>query len=338
MGCDKVPTFQELTSGKPQAEAKPEAIVSDEPPPPPPRPEVQGPPPRTPRQILDEFLATESRLRHDARLAEVAALDDALRREITSLDVNSAVVTDVGARHLSKFPALQELNVSRTSITNQGMAALSGLSTVRRLRLNGLFIDGEGLKEIAGLSSLTELGIAGTSISDGSFEHLVKMDSLEVLDISGNSKLLGQGFAELVRRNVLKNLKELHASGTSLGYYGFRDLKGLPGLEVLTLANANIAEEALDNIVVCRNLRVLNLQGNPIGNDGLKKIARLKQLEALLVGGCVGVTDQGLASLRGLSNLRRLDLNNTRCSPAAVQQLKEKSLPNATIVFQDREI
>lgn len=334
-GCDNVPTFQELTGQEVEGTAPEQAIADQGPSAPPTMPE--GPPPaaKSPQQIIDEFLATESRLRTNAMLEQLAGLDSGLLQQLTVLNLEDSQINDLGSPLLPKFPAVEELNLAGTSVTNAGMPPLANVASLKKVNLDRLFIDGEGLAALKNHQQLRELSLTNTPISDAAFQHLQKMDGLEVLRVSGTRNLQGHGFDELVKNRVLTNLRELQAGSTGFGYYGLRNVKQLPALEILIVPDAEVSDQMTVGIATCRNLRVVDLSRNPIGNDSLKLLSRLDQLETLKVNHCAGITGEGLVHLKGMKSLKVLELNGCRCAVPEVQTLKEKFLKNTTIHFNN---
>jgi len=63
----------------------------------------------------------------------------------------------------------------------------------------------------------------------------------------------------------------------------------------------------------------------------LEQLKRLTRLEALSLEDVSGIGDSGLAHLKGLTNLRTLNLTGTTVTAAGVKDL-EKALPKLQIV------
>ncbi|MEZ6052025.1 MAG: hypothetical protein R3B91_13555 [Planctomycetaceae bacterium] len=339
-GCEKVPTFDELAGKEdpppPAAPPVPEAQPVDRTPPKV-EPPVQTPPPKTPEMVYDAFVNMDPRLRSDQHLQEIAGLDAEFRRQITELDLAGSNITDNGAKHLVEFPQLQVLIIDRTGIRGPGMAEIGKLTGLVELSAQDTRIDTAGLQGIAGLTNLEYLDLTGTSINDLSFEHLLGMKNLQVLKIGNNQQLQGQGLAELGKRGVLTNLLELYAPNTYIGNEGLVALKGMPHLEVLYLGNASISEVQLPLISGCNELIVLNLDGAAVGNNSLKQLVKLNKLEELSLKGCSALTDDAFNHIKNLKSLTQLNVNNTQVSEQAVQTLKEKFLPDTTVLFRGKE-
>ena len=63
---------------------------------------------------------------------------------------------------------------------------------------------------------------------------------------------------------------------------------------------------------------------------GLKELAGLTQLQALLLSGKTQVTDAGLKELAGLTRLQTLDLTDTQVTGAGLKKLQQ-ALPKCNI-------
>lgn len=339
LACDKVPTLPELIGeDKPVEGDIPEQAVApvqeaaDAGPP----VLTQTPVSRSPQQIVDEFLNTQPRLRTSAQLEELLQLDAEYLQQINALDLSDSPFNDASVGLLPRFPALRRLDLSGTGVTNSGLLQVARVGGLQELILDRMAVDGEGLKSLADHQQLRELSLVNTPISDSAFAHLQEMGGLEVLRVSGTRNLQGHGFDELVKNDVMRNLRELEVSSTGFGYYGLRNLSKLAGLEVLRAADAQVSDQTLPAIGQCRSLRELDLRKNPVGDEGLKHVARLQQLESLWLAEC-GVSDAGLNHLRGLKSLKYVDLTGTLCTPGAVRQLKERHLRAARIRLGSQE-
>lgn len=83
-----------------------------------------------------------------------------------------------------------------------------------------------------------------------------------------------------------------------------------------------VADRDLARLVVLRQLRLLDLRNNPVGDEGTAHLAELKQLEWLKLSQ-TNVTSAGLAHLAGLARLRRLSLADCEIDDAGLEHLKD---------------
>jgi hypothetical protein len=104
--------------------------------------------------------------------------------------------------------------------------------------------------------------------------------------------------------------------------------------EGLSLPDAGVSDDLMDRIGRCRQLRWLELSGNPITDAGLVHVGRLTNLEGLDLEG-TRVTDAGLVHLAALSDLRKLELYRTRITKSGLRDLAS-SLPRTVMTYDPR--
>jgi hypothetical protein len=100
----------------------------------------------------------------------------------------------------------------------------------------------------------------------------------------------------------LRHLRHLTFSGVPLGSSGLASLRHLTGLEQLSFSDA------------------------PIQDAGLASIRDLPQLQGLWFNRCPGITDQGVAHVRGLKNLKFLGLNREDYSELGEKRITDAGL------------
>jgi len=99
----------------------------------------------------------------------------------------------------------------------------------------------------------------------------------------------------------------------------------------LDLANKSVADEMLQTIGQLSNLTRLELNNNPITDQGLQQgLQELQHLEVLNMYG-TQITDASIPIIAKMKSLRRIYLWQTEVSPAGMQQL-ETALPNLKII------
>ncbi|MCA9073641.1 MAG: hypothetical protein KDA93_01310 [Planctomycetaceae bacterium] len=332
-GCDKVPTFQELTGNEAKPEPAPAPVVEPPPPPQAAEPVAKPPAPKTPEEIYEEFLAKEQAQRKDEDIAKLAEFDPSLRSQIQELDMSRSQMSDKGAAMLTAFPKVEDLNIDYTGVTSVGLAEVGKLTGLKHLSLAKTRINETALEGIDGLTDLEYLDISQTSSDDLSFQHLVGMKNLQVLRITDMPHLRGQGLAELANRGVLSNLRELYAPNTKIGNYGLEALEKLPHLQILNLNNAAVNDIHMPLIGSRRELVTLYLERNTISSQGVKSLAKLKNLETLSLANCKSVQDEAFNFIKNLKTLTLLNVSGTGVTPDAVKMLQEKFLPDTEIKY-----
>lgn len=100
--------------------------------------------------------------------------------------------------------------------------------------------------------------------------------------------------------------------------------KGKPINGVNLALKEKVTNDGLANLTGCKHIKQLNLFNNEqITGAGMKHIAELKTLEALVLNG-TAVGDEGLTELKGLTSLKDLSLAGTvRLSDKSTETIKE---------------
>ena len=108
----------------------------------------------------------------------------------------------------------------------------------------------------------------------------------------------------------------------------------LPQLELLAITGPGtreLVDEDVEFLKSLSNLRVLAIGASKAKDTLLKNAAGMPRLRTLCLPGCP-IDDEDLLRLSGLSELRRLELDSTKVSESACDQLK-RSCPWLEIVF-----
>jgi len=164
-------------------------------------------------------------------------------------------------------------------------------------------------------------------LTDEAMALLPALSRLEWLEIGGG-KVSAAGAAHLKGCPELRRLYiyDINLAGDKLQW-----LASLTKLEALSLQRTGVDASIMANIKA-PGLVVLNLSGNPVGDDVLEAAARIKELEVLALAD-TKVTGPGLEKLRGMRRLNELNL--MRC------QIYDKdidvflSMPNLRIVYAE---
>lgn len=212
----------------------------------------------------------------DARLGELVA--ELAEREVPGLELDARRLTDAGLAHLRRLPRLRTLIVKAgRAVTDAGVAQLPALGELENLYLWGC-----------------------TGITDAGAASLGELQALTSLQLPG-SQLTDAGAAELGR---LERLTELALTSSKLTDAGLEQLGRLRGLAALDLdVTARISDAGLAALTGLEQLLKLNLLGCVrITDAGMVHVARLTRLRLLVVralSGTQGVSDVGIAAVRG---------------------------------------
>jgi len=164
-------------------------------------------------------------------------------------------------------------------------------------------------------------------LTDEAMAHLPALSKLEWLEIGGG-KVSAAGAANLKGCPELRRLYiyDINLAGDKLQW-----LSALTKLEALSLQRTGIDASIMENIKA-PGLVVLNLSGNPVGDDVLDAAARIKEIEVLALAD-TKVTGPGLEKLRGMRRLNELNLMRCDINDRDIEVFL--SMPNLRIVYAE---
>lgn len=347
-GCEKVPTFQELTG----QEAKPASTEQKGPMPvtaPPAQAAVDQlkPMPKPAALEPNEVIARiTQRPPHEITNEDLVNLTNlpSGQDQIHSLDLTKSTVNDAGVRLLSKLPQLMNLNLSYLKISGNSLESLQAIPDLRSLSLEGIQgLSPESWEIVAGLSHLETLNVLGTLITDDTvakfvrlpnlkelnltqtlvtdavFSHVAEMKNLEVLRFEGLSSVNGRGLQVLAKaKNNL--LRELHASRTPLGIAGLKHIKLIPSLRLLDITSSNLTDQQLYELRGAGNVVTLKLGFNLLTVAGMPAVVTLRDLEDLDIQNNMMIDDRALGALSKMKGLKTLNVTRTSCTPRGLQE------------------
>lgn len=88
----------------------------------------------------------------------------------------------------------------------------------------------------------------------------------------------------------------------------------------------------IDHINVFRGPRMLDFQGSPITDEGLRHLKHVRNLEILWLDS-TPITDAGLLQLASISTLKQIQLTGSKVTDEGVEKLR-RSLPNCHIDYR----
>lgn len=184
-------------------------------------------------------------------------------------------VTDSDMEAMLAFYKLESIWLEAQLVTDAGIAYLARFPNLTEARFHYMNRRGAGLAE-----ALQREGRPNPSVPQCTPDFILPLDAhrnLEVLEIKHNFKL----------------------SGTSVD-----KLSGFPALERLVLDNGSAAPPAVDFIVKCPRLRVLQLHRTKFSNTDFEEaVAALPDLEELWLRPDGRMSTAGLETLRGHARL-----------------------------------
>ena len=261
-------------------------------------------------------------------------------------------ISDQGLEYLSKLPRLQQLALYRcTEITDQGVERLGQLSQLTELTLICPRVTDRGLYHLGQLTQLHRLDLYTTQVKGASLRKLSGLQNLECLNLA-RTQLDDEG---ILNMPPLPKLNELNMKFTQITDRGLEALKRLPALQRLVLINANISGEGLAHlhdlakleeldlhnasldanqiagIQDMQQLRVLDLGNTEVTDDSLAFLQGMDRLERLNLSRNLAISDAGLRHLTGLTQLKQLNVRQTRVTSAG-QSMLQSLLPHVEFV------
>lgn len=282
------------------------------------------------------------------RLGNASVTDDGLAAiqgltGLNSLEISDTQITDAGLAHLTKMPNLSSLAVGGRHVTIDGVVSLRSLASLRSVHLRHMPLSDADLPTLQGLfANLRVLFLTETRLTNAGARDLRRLAGLEVLAIHG-AQITDAGLAEL---SSLANLRTLSLHDNRITGPGLAQLRRLRHLEILNLRRNPLHDEGLRHFRSPPRLKHLYLpdsvtpagaahifQDHPTISADMKDGSWVAgwfrpipttdaQLEKIAQGGntftalrladsdvaASYVSDKGLAHLKGLTRLKRLDL------------------------------
>jgi Leucine-rich repeat (LRR) protein len=275
----------------------------------------------------------------------VTALGGSVTRDrsgqITGVDLSTSWVTDSDLPDLAEHTSLTSLDLSMTRITDRGLLALKPLSNLTDLNLHyAEMVTDQGLAVLKNLKRLKRLNLRGTKITDSTLQMLNSLTSLESLDI-GFAQVTDSG---LLRLGALSNLKELSIGGNKLTDAGLQVLRQMPALTSLDLSGSqrtdsglwsvSVTESGLATISTLKSLRNLRLNGMGISPRGLAQLKDLSNLDRLDLQSCARINDEAVPILKSFPALRIVDVSAAALTEQGLEEL-HKAKPGLRIIASD---
>ncbi len=308
-------------------------------------------------ETVTEIDATGSGI-SDAGLASLSKLS-----ALNKLNLSTTKVSNEDLKHLTQLPALETLALNSTKITDEGISTLSGCPNLKKLELKNCALTRNGFAAIGKLPVLEELNFEASpgindltldliceartirrldlgdcgGFTDAGMAALGKLELLEELNIN-RSAVTSEGFLPLTKDGRLKQLKLLGISVTPMTDKGSKAINTMKSLEHLDLKMVQKINDTgfLQIVTGMKNLKHINIS-HCTGITGQKAFAALRgsvDLEVLLAN-LTSINDVSLGHLKGHKQLKKLDVNQTKCTAGGVLVLK-KALPDCEIHFANQ--
>lgn len=152
---------------------------------------------------------------------------------------------------------------------------------------------------------------------------LVTIQNITVTEETEEIDLPGQEVTDddIIQLQSFRGLKSLLLGENKIGDAGIRVMTDyLPSLAKLQLNSNKFTSGALANIGNLKELRVLDIRNNSLGDECLKHLAVLSTLQELSISKNA-ITDAAMPYLAQLTNLFYLDLTTNQISDEGAKQL-----------------
>jgi len=298
----------------------------------------------------------------DGLAAEVVKKGDELPEGdfvVNRVQLQRTALGETELSQLAEIRGLEELSLRETKLPAGALAPLGALSKLWSLDLSRTDIDDLVAEPISKLRELRDLTLSGTKITDATLEHLKGLRNLEKIYLS-DTQIGDEGLKSLY---ALTKLRHLSLNGTKITAKGYRDLTAaLPQLEIdwegddidrivarKILDKGNIVDKGAAVTVVDLNhnkesvirrrvdlpgtrfrIQSVDLSGNSAITDAeLRLLAELRHIEAVKIDG-TSVSEQGLAHLKAISTLKKIDLGAMQVDETTVAAI-QRALPDCEI-------
>lgn len=252
-----------------------------------------------------------ARLEYERRQQEaIAILSGRLGRPLApdATELSLATSYEDDLRYVAFLPRLERLSLEGGYYSSSGLRYLRQLPNLRELEAHHLTLSDGGLAEITKLKRLKRLSLLGTGISDHGFQRICEMNGLQALVVQLPTR------SEPNRLRSLTQLESLRlTAGNILKADDLQFLAHTPRMRCLWIQCSALGD-VLAALRHVPNLTELRLQCNQLTDRDLQHIENHTALQHLTLEGNSGnyVTDAGLASLAGLTDLQFLNLSNCR--------------------------
>lgn len=224
--------------------------------------------------------------------------------ELQFLAVSTVHIRDDLIEPIAVLTGLRRLDLATVHVTPEALSHVARLPYLQELSTPRGFSD-QGMAEIAGMLSLKRLNIGPCLMTDVGLQSLGQLKSLEVLDLTGSSAMSDEGLKALSQLRALKYLR----------------LRG------------PFTDRGMAYLAALPSLKALWLDSSPLTDEGLRRLAQSRSLERIGGRWMKNITGRGLAHLKGMSQLKQVDMAYARLRDAdlahftALPHLDELSLP-----------
>ncbi|KAI7847905.1 hypothetical protein BDC45DRAFT_524829 [Circinella umbellata] len=227
-----------------------------------------------------------------------------------------------------KLKCLQCLDISNTNLTDEdAIRIICNYKSIHELKLSGCHqITLRGLGYFArDLQNLEMIQFPNREHDLDSVLPRYAELPLRYLDLT-SFQITDEGAHSIAR---MKKLQYLSLDGTKLTDEGVSKFSGLIDLRKLYLDRTNISDEGLSQLKGLCKLNTLSLSRTQVTNSLLillgdfEKTGFTRSLRTLNLAQCQHISDMGIQGLKGMINLKNLNLDHTNVSRQCLRHLKD---------------
>jgi Leucine-rich repeat (LRR) protein len=228
---------------------------------------------------------------------------------------------------------LENLDFGGTKLTDADLEHLRSLTGLKSLILSGVAVTDLGLRHIEALEGLQYLDLAGTKVSRRGVERLLsELTAIEELLIGQTPLATDHDSLSMLQR--LRPNCQIKATTTRPDINAaFWNLWLNGTLEAVVEGKASIIITDVTAVPTEPfQITAINFNDNQFLNDACAK--RFRDIEGLkkLSLNNTGLTDAAVADLKSLTNLEEMDLTGTKITAEGIETIR-KALPNCKVVW-----
>ncbi len=196
---------------------------------------------------------------------------------------------------LLKNRGVKNVTIVDTKLDTKAMDALSEIEGMVELEIKHHCND-ESLKGLHGPKSMVALSVKEAEITDEGVRIIAEnCPQVEYLGLSGD-KGITDGCIKYLK--LFPNLIALHVSDTSLTKQGLVEIIDDIKPQKLSLAGLRLNDDFVKQHLNKDYLTVLNLSFNPITDESLEALAKLKNLNSITFKDCPKLSARGIARFK----------------------------------------
>ncbi|HEV7279489.1 MAG TPA: hypothetical protein VGN57_04680 [Pirellulaceae bacterium] len=254
-------------------------------------------------------------------------------RDLSWLRLRGAEFTDEGLREGGDFRSLSYVSLQATSVTGAGLAALEGRERLTFLeyitsasgRSADIFERIDAMPNLRSVRTwrepLTVEGMRATT----SLDHLERLHAFDVPRVAPGA------LDELAKAPRLEQLHVLTLPNRPLGDNELLAVCRIKSLQALAMSCPLATDAGFAHIADLSNLRNLHVTCPNVTDAGFEAIAEIETLEWVTID--YAVTDAAFDTLRGLPNLRQVNLPASVSREGAQRFANER--PDCIVIRSD---